>query len=90
MEWYLLTKRFHIQYTKKVNISSHYKIDDTIIMEVSKICDLDVVLGSRLNIITHIDTIVIKSTRMFGFINLNTKALKLILKLHCFTVYFAV
>lgn len=80
-------KYFRKKYSTKVNpILSHYKIDNTVIVERSEIRDVGVVLNTGLNFISHIDTILNDFAWMIDFKVKYEGLLKIIPKMCCLTV----
>uniref|UniRef100_A0A2H1WP78 SFRICE_018476 n=1 Tax=Spodoptera frugiperda TaxID=7108 RepID=A0A2H1WP78_SPOFR len=58
-----------ITFTKNKNIITYdYKLDDMILKKVNNIRDLGVTIDSKLHFDVHIDNIVNKAYRMFGFV----------------------
>jgi hypothetical protein len=50
-----------------------YELSDHKLDSVDSICDLGIVLDSKLNFISHIDSLIFKASRMLGYIRIIVK-----------------
>jgi hypothetical protein len=59
-----------ISFTKSTSFTRHfrYELSDHRLDSVNSICDLGVVLDSMLNCTSHIDSLIVKASRMLGYI----------------------
>lgn len=70
-----INKCFFINFSLKrsLNVSFNYSLFDSILTQVTNVCDLGVVFCSNMSFSPHIDQIVKKSYRMLGFVRRTMK-----------------
>lgn len=70
-------KCFHIKFTrKKVPHSFDYLLDSNAVTEVNEIRDLGIIIDSKLQFSSHIDSIIKKAAQMLGFIKRQSKGFR--------------
>lgn len=69
MTYLNVKKSKHIKFTRNKNIiNSNYKLNGEVVDEVENIRDLGVQFDKKLNFIHHIDEVVLKASKMLGFV----------------------